>query len=80
MKTLLKIAVCLLCIGAVDTTIAQQSAGTTQPAASKKAKKQSHKKQPKAVDNKIAVSDQAQPGDKAKKKQPAKKDKGVSNK
>ena len=79
MKTTIKILVCLLFLGTASTAFSQQPASTPKPAA-KKSKKQTSKKDAKAVDNKIAVSDQAQPEDKGKKKQAPKKEKGISNK
>lgn len=62
-------------------SFAQQAAKPAQPAAAKSTKKQS-KKSTKAVENKIAVSDQVQPTDKAAKKPAtaAKKNKAISNK
>ena len=77
MKTVLKISIFLLFAGAVSTGFAKQMADQPQKSSSKKAK--SHKKATKAVDNKIAVSDQAKPSDK-KNAKTAKKDKGISNK
>jgi hypothetical protein len=79
MKTTVKILACLMFFGIAGNSFAQQTAKPTQPAATKSAKKQS-KKSTKAVDNKIAVSDQVQPTDKSAKKPAAKKDKPISNK
>lgn len=78
MKTVLKISILLLFVGVVSNSFAQQKADQPQKtSATKKAK--SHKKGAKAIDNKIAVSDQAKPSDK-KNTKAAKKDKGISNK
>ena len=78
MKTSLKIVACLLFLGTAEITIAQQS---TTPAAKQTTKKMAKRtsKKGKDMDNKIAVSDQAQPADKGTKKQAAQK-KGISNK
>jgi len=78
MKTTLKIVASLLFLGIAVTTIAQQSTSATKPATTTKAKSKTSK--PKGIDNKIAVSDQAQTSEKGNKKQPVKSDKGVSNK
>jgi hypothetical protein len=76
MKTIVKITASLFFVGVVSFAFAQQQ--QTKPAAKKADKKQTNKKN-KEVDNKIAVSDQAQPADKGTKA--SKKDQGgVSNK
>jgi hypothetical protein len=74
MKTIVKITACLFFVGAVTCAFAQQQ--QTKPATKKSDKKQTSKK--KEVDNKIAVSDQAQPADKGTKA--SKKESGISNK
>lgn len=79
MKSLLKISACLLFVAAVNNSFAQQAATTQKAPAAKTTKKHTQKKTTKAVDNKIAVSDQAQPNDK-KSAKTAKKDKAISNK
>ena len=78
MKTSLKIVACLLFLGVAEIGLAQQS---TTPAAKQTSKKMAKRtsKKGKDVDNKIAVSDQAQPADKGTKKQAAQK-KAVTNK
>jgi len=78
MKTFLKITACLLLSVTVEAGFAQQAASPAKQGTAKKAKK-SGKKSTKEVDNKIAVSDEAQTADKSPKKQ-AKKEKGISNK
>jgi hypothetical protein len=74
MKTILKLTACLAFFGAVTTVSAQQKATTT----TKDTKKQTSKKSKTGIDNKIAVSDQAQPTDKNSKG--TKKESGISNK
>ena len=78
MKFLLKVSACLLFATAVNYCVAQQAAPAQKSTGTKAPKKHTQKKQTKGVDNKIAVSDQAQPND--KKSKTAKKDKGISNK
>ena len=78
MKSLLKVSACLLFVTVVNFCFAQQAAPAQKATADKATKKHTQKKQAKAVDNKIAVSDQAQPND--KKAKSAKKDKAISNK
>ncbi|HXB13188.1 MAG TPA: hypothetical protein VNZ45_14475 [Bacteroidia bacterium] len=73
MKTILKVTACLVFISLVNLSFAQQAATST----SKSSKKNSSKKT-KAIDNKIAVSDQAQPTEKGSKK--TSKTSGISNK
>ena len=80
MKSLLKISVCLLFVAAVNYSFAQQATPAQKTPAAKASKKHVQKKNTKAVDNKIAVSDQAQPNDKKSSKTAAKKDKAISNK
>jgi len=66
---------CLLFFGIAEVSFAQQTPNQAAATTKKSTKKQSKKS--KAVDNKIAVSDQVQPTDK---KKSVKKDKAVSNK
>ncbi len=80
MKSLLKISACLLFVAMVSNSFAQEAAPAQKTQTAKSSKKHVQKKNTKAVDNKIAVSDQAQPNDKKSTKSAAKKDKAISNK
>ncbi len=72
MKTILKATVCLMLVSVASFTFAQQAATST------KSSKKATTKKTKAIDNKIAVSDQAQPTEKGSKK--STKTSGISNK
>lgn len=77
MKTIVKFAVCLFFAGTVTASFAQQS----NPPAKKSNSKQKSAKQKKEVDNKIAVSDDAQTAEKGTKgSKSTTKGSGISNK
>lgn len=78
MKTTLKIAVCVLFLGIAGMVVAQDATTTSNKQTTQSSKNKS-KKAVKQSDNKIAVSDQAQPNDK-KKHTTAKKDSGITTK
>ena len=73
MKTILKVTACAMLFCFTTTTFAQTSTGASKDKGSKKATS----KKTKGIDNKIAVSDQAQPSEKGGKKA---KTSGISNK
>ena len=73
MKTLVKLTAFLVFFGAVTTSFGQQKSN----APTKQENKKQKSKKNKVIDNKIAVSDQAQPNDKSK---GSKKQSGISNK
>jgi len=76
MKTIFKLAACLIFVAAVNNSFAQQATKTTTKQTTTKASKS--KKAKSGIDNKIAVSDQVQPTDKGTKAK--KTTSGISNK
>ena len=84
MKTILRMSMYLLFIGAINVCLAQQTTDSTKKQAtskpdqvrsSEKGKKENDKKKTSGINNKIAVSDQAKPSQKG-----TKKSSGTSNK
>jgi hypothetical protein len=78
MKTILKLAACLIFVVAVNNSFAQQAANA--PAKQTSTKTSKSKKGKTGIDNKIAVSDQVQPTDKGTKSAKKTTTTGISNK